>query len=259
MPSTKRRLERQPASLFALVSLAAAGAGALACSSDDTLLGHSEAPGIDAAPPTSDAAADAGVDADKPPFDGKPLAVTCAAEPCAVSLVTTVGPDPDVRSEGFCALLSDKTVVCWGANGSGQLGRGPEVVYDDSTPKRVPGLSDVVELDHTCAGTSSGDVFWWGVGPFLQDSQNSATITTTGSPVKLPLPLAAHIGIGRDWRPVARARLERQGLRTCRPHRARGSSRQLAGVHRGEQRRQLGRRPDQRRRRRGRGRHLPRR
>ncbi|MBX3199524.1 MAG: hypothetical protein KF850_12035 [Labilithrix sp.] len=178
-----------------LTSLVAAGGIAIACSSSDVILGASPDTGSDAAPPPVE---DAGLDGSRPPFEGAPLPVTCASEPCAVSVVTTHGSDLNVRSEGYCALLSDKTVACWGANGDGQLGRGPSYVYDSATPARVGGLSDVVELEHTCAVTAAGDVFCWGAGPFLQDPEDTAAITKTASPVKLPLPPVAHIGIGHD-------------------------------------------------------------
>lgn len=197
MPSTERRPERRATRLSIAATLVGASAAAIACSSSDTLLGETEAPRPDAAPPVPEV--EAGADtAAPPPFEGKPLPVTCATERCAVSLVTTVGADPADRAEGYCALLGDKTVACWGANAFGQLGRGASFVHDSSAPARVYGVSDVVELDHTCAVTANGDVFCWGIGPFLQDPESTATLTTAHSPVKLPLPPVAHIGIGRD-------------------------------------------------------------
>ena len=197
MPSTERRPERYASSLGLLASLVAAGGVAVACSSNDAVLGNGPEAGPDAAVPATPVE-DAGVDVTRPTFEGEPLPVTCASEPCVLALTTTLGANPDVRSEGYCALLSNKTVACWGANGDGQLGRGPAFSYDSSTPERVAGLSDVVELEHTCAVTGAGDVFCWGTGPFLQDPMDTAAVTTTASPVKLPLPPVAHLGIGHD-------------------------------------------------------------
>lgn len=71
-----------------------------------------------------------------------------------------------------CAVLSDKTVKCWGANDDGRLGLGHTT--NTPTPTLVPGLSNV---DHiylgydwngtgqasTCAQMSDGSVKCWGV------------------------------------------------------------------------------------------------
>ena len=71
-----------------------------------------------------------------------------------------------------CALLTNGTVSCWGANDAGQLGYG---ATDDCTkyaypcslkPHLVEGLSDVAQIaaggDHTCARKIDGTVLCWG-------------------------------------------------------------------------------------------------
>lgn len=63
-----------------------------------------------------------------------------------------------------CARRSDQTVVCWGANDSGQVGDG---TLDDATSaKQVPGLTGVVQIvagaEHTCARHADGSVSCWG-------------------------------------------------------------------------------------------------
>jgi alpha-tubulin suppressor-like RCC1 family protein len=73
-----------------------------------------------------------------------------------------------------CALLSDGTVKCWGANVYGQLGYGkPDTIGDDETPAAVgtvsvtstPGVT-VTSLaagwQHTCALLSDHSVKCWG-------------------------------------------------------------------------------------------------
>lgn len=63
-----------------------------------------------------------------------------------------------------CALLSDKTVRCWGYNASGQVGDG--TTTDRWSPVAVSGLGDVVAISagahHTCAVLSSGGAKCWG-------------------------------------------------------------------------------------------------
>ncbi len=196
MRFTRRILEGRARVIAAGCALSAA---AWSCSSGD------EAPagdvsldaGADAVPGDTDL--DAGTDANRPrdaaPFDAAPLPVVCDGQPCAVALVTTLGASDADRAEGFCALLDDGTVACWGANGAGQLGRGDDAgPADDATPARVVGLADVVALDHTCALDANGEAFCWGTGPFLRD--DSPYPTTERTPVKLPIPRAKAVSTG---------------------------------------------------------------
>jgi alpha-tubulin suppressor-like RCC1 family protein len=83
------------------------------------------------------------------------------ATPVAIASLSNV-----ISIEGwfstFCAILGDKTVRCWGANG-GRLG-------DNTTSNRAtpvnPGLTDVVKISvggyHTCAVTGAGAIYCWG-------------------------------------------------------------------------------------------------
>ncbi|AKV03310.1 hypothetical protein AKJ09_09973 [Labilithrix luteola] len=129
--------------------------------------------------------------------DAAPLPIVCASSSCAKSLVTTLGANhEDSLSEGFCALLEDGTVSCWGANNAGQLGRGEEAgtLEGSSTAARVLGLSGIVDLDHTCAIDKDGGTWCWGTGPFLRD--DAGKVTTERSPIKLTLPPATRVGLG---------------------------------------------------------------
>jgi alpha-tubulin suppressor-like RCC1 family protein len=63
-----------------------------------------------------------------------------------------------------CAIGADKTVWCWGANESGELGNGK--TSDNHTPVPVTGLDHVTSIitgyRHSCALDSAGTVKCWG-------------------------------------------------------------------------------------------------
>jgi alpha-tubulin suppressor-like RCC1 family protein len=97
-----------------------------------------------------------------------------------VSVSTTPGVTVTQISAGFkhtCALLSDGTVKCWGANGSGQLARGtPNNLADEQLPSEVEPIAittaaDVTAVairagyDSTCVLLSDGTVKCWGNAP----------------------------------------------------------------------------------------------
>jgi len=199
MHYTRRLLDRRRPAAF-VGALVAAGAAAVACSdADDSILGQIETP--DAGPDVADMPLDAGEpeivvrDSAPPPFDGGPLAVTCAGASCATQLVTTRGASLGDPAQGFCALLQDGTVTCWGADDAGQLGRDADGGGGDSAKaERVAGLGDIVSLDHNCAVDAAGDVYCWGTGPFLQNAM--VATTTERTPVKLPLPAAKKVALG---------------------------------------------------------------
>ncbi|MBN9165101.1 MAG: hypothetical protein BGO98_25855 [Myxococcales bacterium 68-20] len=200
MPFTRRLPDRRPSIPLAILASVATVATIAACSSDgDGDAGAAADGSADAAPearpePTSD-----GGDADASPsdagvaFDAAPRPVVCTSQPCAKALVTTSTSNGLERDEGYCALLDDGTVVCWGTNRNGQLGRGEDGgTYDSSEPALVVGISEARQLDHTCAVNASGEIWCWGLGPFLR-SPTARTLERT--PVKLELPPAERVAV----------------------------------------------------------------
>lgn len=66
-----------------------------------------------------------------------------------------------------CALLDDASIACWGANDAGQLGDGTtddsnQAVAVASAPANAVALAS--GFSHTCARTSTNEVFCWGSG-----------------------------------------------------------------------------------------------
>ena len=183
-------IPRCPALLALVTSLGAVTAMTASCSSSEGDAGDPLPSDADGGPDAAIEAAredvdDAGI-ADVVIVDSAPLTVVCDEPPCAVALTTTLTPStPILDDEGYCALLDDGTVACWGADAEGQVGN-PEASGFSRVPLRVPGLSKVASLDHTCAVDSDGSVFCWGRGPFLQSEASAQTVETI--PVRLPLP-----------------------------------------------------------------------
>jgi Regulator of chromosome condensation (RCC1) repeat len=84
-----------------------------------------------------------------------------------------------------CALLSDRTVECWGDNSRGELGNGTRA--SSSTPVRVPGLSGVQAIsagDTTVCVVmqSTGAVSCWGSAGYVAPDVPLDTLTPTAVP-----------------------------------------------------------------------------
>ena len=77
-----------------------------------------------------------------------------------------------------CALLSDRTVACSGANFFDQLGTGSSLTEPVSAFSRVPGLTGILDLaagaEHACALRGDRTVVCWGRNNYLQVAPSGA-------------------------------------------------------------------------------------
>ncbi len=84
-----------------------------------------------------------------------------------------------------CALRADGSVVCWGGNSSGELGLGFVSTTTSAVTARVSLPVTITQLSaggqHTCARTSDGHAYCWGINN--QGQLGDGTRTTRPSPV----------------------------------------------------------------------------
>jgi len=126
-------------------------------------------------------------EAGQPVMPGRNIYVPTAVPfPPATSVREITAGDSHV-----CAVINDATVMCWGENGSGQLGNGDPANHDDSsTPVAVKMLTGVEHIrsfrHHTCA-LANTKVSCWGEGEFgALGTDSPADRFTPGMPVSLP-------------------------------------------------------------------------
>lgn len=97
----------------------------------------------------------------------------------ALKIVTFSAP-PNVNdhetSAGGCAVTAGRSLMCWGANGAGQLGNG--TTTSSLTPTAAVGISDVSDVaasgGTTCA-ISRSSLWCAGLGPWPNGSLTSST------------------------------------------------------------------------------------
>jgi alpha-tubulin suppressor-like RCC1 family protein len=107
-----------------------------------------------------------------------------SATPVEVSGISTA-TDVGAGYGHTCATLAGGHVLCWGSNGSGQLGSGND--NSSATPVEVQGIDDATAVAagfaHTCAVSSSGRVRCWGANYYGQLG-NDSTLASS-SPVEV--------------------------------------------------------------------------
>jgi alpha-tubulin suppressor-like RCC1 family protein len=115
-----------------------------------------------------------------------PYNVPCSKHPIPVTGLS--GPVAAITGGDalhVCALLSNKTVQCWGYNANGQLGDG--TTTGRSTPVAVSGLGGVTAIAagefHSCATLSGGGVQCWGSNASGQLGNGTTSNSSTPTPV----------------------------------------------------------------------------
>jgi alpha-tubulin suppressor-like RCC1 family protein len=127
-------------------------------------------------------------------FSFTPVAVTGLTDAIAIS----------AGAAHTCAIRrTGLTVVCWGSDSEGQLGRGRSggtQIVNVTTPVAVSGLTNVISLatggDHSCAVVQGGQTFCWGANSFGQLGDNSLVRKT--APQALTLANASSIVAGQS-------------------------------------------------------------
>lgn len=137
---------------------------------------------------------------------GNPIHVNDASEPPNPTPVLVQGLENDtvisITAGAYhtCALLATGVVKCWGWNNYGQIGNnapsGPSAVAQ-AVPLVVPGLpTDITFIQAsvfgTCAGTSTGATWCWGINTYGQLGNGFSSIAPNPIPSSvLGLPSAA--------------------------------------------------------------------
>jgi alpha-tubulin suppressor-like RCC1 family protein len=94
-----------------------------------------------------------------------------------------------------CALLADRTMVCWGSNVHGQLGNPSAGTTASPVPVPVSGLSGVASFAtgayHTCAVVADATLQCWG----KNDNGQLGNGTRTSSPTPIPVDGLSNVAV----------------------------------------------------------------
>lgn len=124
-------------------------------------------------------------------------AINLVGEEGAGSVVASTAPVTVAMAAGAnhsCAIRPDRTLVCWGANDSGQLGLGNKI--PSFSPVEVEGRNwrhVTAGGNHTCAINTDGELFCWGQNTYGQLGNSDPSGKT----------IPAQIGIDRNWQNVS--------------------------------------------------------
>jgi uncharacterized repeat protein (TIGR01451 family) len=93
---------------------------------------------------------------------------TNSSVPVALMGIVTAAQNIDAGEYHSCALLTDRTLSCWGSNAYSQIGTGTNfTVGSYSTPVAVIDISTAIQVSagssHTCALLMDGTIKCWGI------------------------------------------------------------------------------------------------
>lgn len=132
------------------------------------------------------------------------------ATPTRVAPDSTFTPFFGVGGAHACAIRSDKALLCWGKNGSGQLGMGASR-DPQRTPMEVPGAHDWLRvaagLEHTCGIRGDHELSCWGSNSMAQIG--SEPLAPDGEPITLT-DMPGPVAFEKHW-----VRIAAGGNHTC--------------------------------------------
>jgi alpha-tubulin suppressor-like RCC1 family protein len=114
---------------------------------------------------------------------------TASATPVSVVGLTDATSVTTGVNGHTCALVQGGAIMCWGANGMGQLGNGTASESLQLAPAPVSGITGAISVDAggsgTCAAITGGSVKCWGWNQYGQlgngtTTQSSLPVTVTG-------------------------------------------------------------------------------
>lgn len=118
----------------------------------------------------------------------------------AIAKAATSSADHTFSANHGCAIGTDGSAWCWGANNAGRLGIDDPLVDSSSTPVRVAtslSFVDIVAgLGHTCGRTADGVVACWGLGSDGQLGDGAAT--DRYAPVTVSVPPSVEIAVNGE-------------------------------------------------------------
>jgi len=127
-----------------------------------------------------------------------PLPVSAAPDSSLGVLKVSAGGTVDQNHSHTCAILSDHSMWCWGANNAGQLGD-PALPtgWNDTAllPNKVVGdhLWETFDTGegHTCATDTDGALWCWGSDTYGQLGDNNQDYSAHATPIR--------VGSDSDW------------------------------------------------------------
>ena len=126
--------------------------------------------------------------------NGESSPTTYAPESDVILPEGRIATDISVGNEHSCAILDNKSVVCWGMNNYGQLGDNSSTNAKIPTFPHLPNGSTATKISsgsqHTCATIENGSLYCWG-----HNKNSRLGLGTSGGVHKIPMFVSANHSI----------------------------------------------------------------